>query len=78
MAPPQISNNFRFRPIFPLSSPLQNEVGPSCIPNSEPSSPILMSPNYDKSKNVVDDIAKKGEEKKRRKMYDGAQKFQNP
>jgi hypothetical protein len=31
-----------------------------------------MSPNNDKGKNVIDDVAKKGQEKKRRKMYDGA------
>jgi hypothetical protein len=31
-----------------------------------------MSFNSDKGKNVLDDIARKGQEKKRRKMYDRA------
>jgi hypothetical protein len=33
--------------------------------------------NNDKRKNVVDDIARKGQEKKKREMYNGAQKFQD-
>jgi hypothetical protein len=36
-----------------------------------------MSPNNDKGKNVVDDVVGKGQEKKKRKIYDGAQKFQD-
>jgi hypothetical protein len=71
MALPQIPNGFKFRPIFPLSSPPQNETSPSCIPNSEPSIPIIVSFDNDKGKNVVDDVIGKNQEKKRRKMYDG-------
>jgi hypothetical protein len=56
MGPPQISNGFRFKPFFPFSSPPQNEVGPSCMPNSKPSCPTLVSPNNDKDKSVIDDV----------------------
>jgi hypothetical protein len=71
MALPQIPNGFKFRPIFPLSSPPQNETSPSCIPNFEPSTPIIVSFDNDKGKIVVDDVTGKNQEKKRRKMYDG-------
>jgi hypothetical protein len=56
MGPPQISNGFRCKPFFPFSSPPQNEVGPSCMPNSKPSCPTLVSPNNDKDKSVIDDV----------------------
>ncbi len=77
MAPPQILNGFRFKSIFPLSSSPQNDVGPSWIPNFEPFGPILVSLDNDKGKNVVDDVPRKSQEKKRRKMYDKVQKFQD-
>jgi hypothetical protein len=56
MAPPQIPNGFRFRPNFPIFSPLQNEASPSSVPNFKPFAPILVSLNNDKGKNVVDDV----------------------
>jgi hypothetical protein len=62
---------------FPLFSPPQNDVGSSCIPNFEPFTPILVSLDNDKGKNVVDDATGKGQEKKKRKMHDKVRKFEN-
>jgi hypothetical protein len=36
-----------------------------------------VSLDNDKGKNVVDDVPRKSQEKKRRKMYDKVQKFQD-
>jgi hypothetical protein len=68
MAFPQIPNGFRFKPIFPFFSPLQNEACPSSIPIFEPSTPILVSHDNDKGKNVIDDTTGKGQKKKRKKI----------
>ncbi len=70
MAPPQISKNFKFKPIFPISS---HGVGPSTSTESLPSG----STNDDRGKKVVCDSAPNDIKKKKRKMYEGTCKLQD-
>jgi hypothetical protein len=71
MALPQILKNFKFKPIFLISSPLLDGVGPSTSTKSLPS----YSANDDRGKKVVCDSTPNNIEKKKRKMYEGACKL---
>jgi hypothetical protein len=71
MAPPQISKNFKFKPIFPLPSPFFYGVSPSTPAKSLPSGSV----NDDRRKRVVCDLALKKLKKKKMKMYEGACKL---
>jgi len=55
---------FKFQPIFLFSSTLQDEVGPSTPLQILPSTPIIVSPNGDRCKDVVSSIEKGPNKKK--------------